>query len=88
MFSGVVEDNAGGMPRPRVQPADPVPHIDAVDAAHALDRPLMHCDHHGIAMAQQQRHGASLHAWAPFGHHKLAAFDIAFGLVQQQHQLP
>jgi class 3 adenylate cyclase len=49
--SGVVEDHAQSVPVTGAHPADAVPHVDAVDAARAAHRPMMHGKDHAGALA-------------------------------------
>src|SRR5438477_299311 len=81
---GVVKDDAGRAALARAQHADTVAHVDAVDAAGALHRAVMHGDHRGVALAQRQHARTRLHARALLGHHELAAAEVAARLRQQQ----
>src|SRR5579883_768424 len=49
----VVEDDPEGVAVPGPDPTHAVTEIDAVRAARALDRPVVHCKHHRVTLTQR-----------------------------------
>src|SRR5262245_43424680 len=58
----VVKNDAGGVALARAQAADAVAHGDAIDAARALHRPVMHRKDHALPLRKRHDLGARLHA--------------------------
>src|SRR5689334_11024379 len=67
----VVEDDAQCMPPSLADAAYPVAHVDAIDAAGALHRPVMHREDHRLALGERHHLGAGLHARPLLGQHEL-----------------
>ena len=72
---------------PERSAADAVAHVDAVDAARALHRPVMHRKDHAFALAQRHDLHARLHARPLLGQHELAAGEVASRIGQQDREL-
>src|SRR5262249_19672131 len=72
----VVEDDPERMAVPRAQSAHPVAHVDAVDAARALHRTVMHGKDNALALRERHHLGARLHARALLREHELAAAEV------------
>ena len=62
-------------------------HVDAIDAARALHRAVMHREDHRIALRERHDLGARLHARALLGQHELAAGEILARRRQQHRRL-
>jgi Arc/MetJ family transcription regulator len=65
------------MPVPGAQAAHAMAHIDAIAAARALHRAMMHRENDAIAAAERHDLGARLHAWALLREQEFAASEIA-----------
>ena len=61
--------------------------IDAVVALRALNRPVVDCEGHGIALAERHDLSSALHARALFGQDELAAGEVAAWLREQDRHL-
>ena len=62
-------------------------HVHAIDALAAADRAVVDREDHGVALAQGHDLDARLHARPLLGQDKLAALEVAAGLVQQDRRL-
>ena len=62
---------------PERKPAHAMAHVDAIGAARALHRAVMHREYDAVASAQRHDFGARLHARALLSEHELAAGEIA-----------
>jgi len=82
-----VEDDARSIALAGAKPADTVPHIDTVDSASALDRPVVNCKDHRITLAQRNDLGSGLHSGSLFSEDKLAANKVAAWLGQENGDL-
>ena len=83
----VVEDDAERVAVAGAHAAHAVAHVDAVDAARALHRAVVHREDHRLALPQRHDLGARLHARALLGQHELAAGEIARPAGQQDRHL-
>src|SRR5690242_20594785 len=79
----VMEDDADGVAVATSQPADTMPHVDAVGSARPLHGTMVHGKGHRIALPQRYDFGARLHARALLGQHEFATSEIATGFGQQ-----
>src|ERR1051325_8531481 len=66
---------------------DAVAQGEAIGAAGALHRAMMHRKDHRVAAAERHHRSARLHPWPLLGDHELAADKILTGLRQQECDL-
>ncbi len=83
-LAGVVEDDPERVALARVQPADTMTHCNAIGAARAGDRTLVHRKDHCLALLQADDVGTGLYARALLGQHELAAGKVGVGAAEQE----
>ena len=59
-------------------PADAVAQIDPIVAFHSRHRPVMHGEHHRVALLQRHHLRPALHPRPLFGQHEFAAGEVPF----------
>ena len=67
--------------------ADAVAHGDAIGAARALGRTMMHREDHRLALCERHHLRARLGAWPLLDQHEFTAGEILAGRAQQDGQL-
>src|ERR1700736_6819427 len=75
------------MPHSGPDTADAVPEIDAIVSFGALNRPVVDREGNGIALAQRNDLGTTLHPWALLGQDELAAGEILPRLGEKDRHL-
>src|SRR5215470_18683936 len=83
----VVEDDPQRMAMAQAQAADAVAHVDAVGAARALHRPVMHGKDDALALAERDDLRARLHARPLLREDEFAAQEILARPRQQERNL-
>lgn len=84
---GIVKDDAQRVPISRMQPADPVTKICAVEAACGTHRPMVDGEHHGIALAQGHHVRSAGLLRVALRQQQFAALEVAPRLVEQEDRL-
>jgi hypothetical protein len=82
-----VEDDAKGVPLPRPETAYAMAEIDTIGAPRSLDRTMMHCESHSVALAERDHLGPRLHTRPLLGQHEFASGEIFLGLREQDRHL-
>ena len=82
-----MEDDTDGIAHSGPDTADAVPEIDAIVSFGALNRPVVDREGNGIALAQRNDLGTTLHPWALLGQDELAAGEILPRLGEKDRHL-
>src|SRR6185437_16962081 len=84
---GIMEDHADGVTAAGTQAAHAMPEVDAIGAARAMHRAVMHGERNRVSLLERNHLGARLHARTLLGQHELATLEITAGLGQQDRDL-
>jgi hypothetical protein len=76
LLQRVMKNDSCGVPLPGPDPADSMPHFDAINAACSLHRTVVHGKHGTIPLPQRQNLHARLHAGALFRQDELSTRKI------------
>src|ERR1700730_17398927 len=82
-----MEDDTDGVPHSGPYTAARVPEIDAIVSFGALNRPVVDREGNGIALAQRNDLGTTLHPRALLGQDELAAGEIISRLGEKDRHL-
>src|SRR6185437_14964547 len=87
LLLGVMENDSQSIALACDKRADAMTVIDRIGAALALDRAVMHGEHHAVAVAERHHAGAGLGAGPLLGHHEFAAGEVPARLGQKNRHL-
>lgn len=84
---GIMKNDPHGMSTSRSDAADPVSHVDPVDAASPLHRSMMHWENHRLPPLKRHHFSSRLHPGTLFGEYKFPSGEVMLRLRQQNRDL-
>ena len=84
---GVVKDDAERLTVAGTHPAHAVTQVDAIEAARALYRSMMHREDHAVALAERHNLDARLHAGSLFREYEFATGEVSSRCREQKRDL-
>jgi hypothetical protein len=87
LLSSIVKNDPEGVPFSAAQPADTVPHVDAIDSPCSLDGAVVNGKGNGVSLTKANNLRPGLHPGTLLRKNKLAAREIPLGLRQKDSNL-